>query len=104
GVSHGTFVEPSKVTLLDYLRKWLVTPRDEPWRPATVRLYRNVIEKHIAKHPIAFRPIQGLRPSDVDGYLASLTGARASVDVQRAVLAAACRQAVDDLILVVNPA
>ena len=105
--NRNQFVRPSKVPLLDYLRSWLKTMAaiKGKWRPTTVRLYKNVIETHIATQPIAFLPLEKIRSSDVETYLASLTdSAAASVAIHRAVLHRALKRATKDRLIPVNPA
>jgi integrase len=101
----GTFVEPSKVTLLEYLRTWLDRSVKPPMRrPETYRVYRSFIEGHIAKASIATVPLQQLRGSDVERFYADLTLAASSITVLHALLHRALRKAVKDRLLTVNPA
>jgi integrase len=103
--NNGTRLEPSKTTLLDWLREWVKTSaKPSEWRPATIRLYRSIIEQHIAKHQIAFIPLQGLRTSDLERYLADVPGAAGSVAVHHAVLHCALESAVTNKLLIVSPA
>ena len=91
----GVFAEPTKVTLIEWLRTWLErSALVSDWRPATVRLYTNVIEKHLAKSSIAHRPVQQIRASHLEHYLASLRCAPATVGAHHAVLHGSLRKAV----------
>jgi len=104
-VDLGTFAEPSKITLVDYLRSWLAESMlRKEWRPATERLYRSIVEGHIRPSRIALIPLQKIRPADLELYLAGLRCAPASVGVHHAVLHRALRRAVKDRLLAVNPA
>jgi len=90
-VNTGTFAEPSKVTLIEWLRTWLKTSVAPPMRrPATHRVYASIIEKHIAPSRIALIPLQRLRGTDLERYLADVPGAAASVAVHHAISAGRC--------------
>ena len=104
-VDGGTFIEPSKITLLDYLRTWLEKSVKPPMRrPSTYRVYRSIVEQHVAKSPIAFIPLQKVRSSDLERYLADVPGAAGSVQVHHAVLHRALKKAVRDRFLTISPA
>jgi integrase len=96
-VKGDEFVEPSKTTLLGYLRDWLADSVAPKNRPATYRAYTNVVENHIAKSPIALIPLQKLRARHLEHYLASVPGAASSVAIHHAVLRRALRKAVRQL-------
>lgn len=104
GAQHqGTFVERSKVTLLAWLRAWLATSIAPPMkRPATHRAYQVIIEQHLAKSPVAFTPLQRLRASVLERYLAGIGAG--SVALHAAVLHSALEKAVRDQLLTANPA
>jgi integrase len=102
--NHNEYVEPSKLTLVDYLRSWVERSVKPPMRrPATYRLYSTVIEHHIAKSTLAGIPLQKVRGSDIENYFAHLKLAPGSVQVHNAVLHSAFRKAVKDRLLSVNP-
>ncbi|MBA2258227.1 MAG: site-specific integrase [Acidobacteria bacterium] len=104
-VNTGTFAEPSKITLIEWLRTWLKTSVAPPMRrPATHRVYASIIEKHIAPSRIALIPLQRLRGTDLERYLADVPGAAASVAVHHAILCKALRRAVKDRLLTMSPA
>jgi integrase len=67
-VDNGEFVEPSKLTVGEFLEKeWL--PKVKVKRSArTYRSYRNVVETHISKSVLGRIPLQRLTPSDVEHY------------------------------------
>jgi integrase len=105
GLDSNTFVEPSKTTLIDWMRAWVEKSVKPPMRrPATYRLYKSIIETHMAKSRIALVPLQRLSGSDLERYLADLTGAAGSVAVHHAILHRALRKAVKNKLLTVNPA
>ena len=99
----GTRVEPTKLTLIAWLRRWLEGERSR-WRPSTYDLYRIVVEHHLAKAPIGAMLLQDVRASDVEGYLDGLKAARATVDVHYAVLRGALKLAKRDQLVVANHA
>jgi integrase len=104
-VDGGTFVEPSRVTLIDWLRKWVeASAQTSDWRPSTVRVYKSVIETHVAASDIALVPLQRLRALDLERFLASLPLAAATLAVVHAVLHKACAKAAKDRLLTVSPA
>jgi integrase len=101
----GTFVEPSKLTLIDWLRTWLEKSVKPPMRrPSTYRVYTSIIEGHIAVASIGSIPLPQLRSSDIERYLADLTGAAATITVHHAILHRALKRAIKDKLLTVNPA
>jgi integrase len=99
----GTFMEPSKVTLLEWLRSWLATSIAPPMkRPATHRAYQVIVETHIAKSSIALTALQRLRASDLERYLAGVGAG--SVALHAAVLHSALKKATRDRLLTTSPA
>lgn len=56
-----TFVEPSKTTLLVWLRDWLTLSVKPTARPATYVRYHGIVENHVAKAAIAGIVMQKLR-------------------------------------------
>lgn len=104
-VNHNEFVEPSKMTLIDWLRTWIEKSVKPPMRrPETYRIYKSIIETHIAKSPVALILLQRLRGTDLERYYADLKAAPASISVHHAILHRALRKAVKDRLLTVNPA
>jgi len=103
-VDKGTYIEPSKTTLIEYLRLWVENSVKPNRRPETFRVYKSVIDNHIAKSHIAHIPLQKLRTSDLERVYAESTLAPASLNVYHAIVRRALRQAVRDGLLTVNPA
>src|SRR4051794_31386526 len=63
GAANGdTFVEPSKMTLIEWLREWVESAIKTQCPPATYTRYHGIIENHIAKAAIADMPLQKIRP------------------------------------------
>jgi ribosomal protein L37AE/L43A len=70
--NRNEFVEPSKLTLIDWLRTWLERSVKPPMRrPSTYRLYGSIIEGHIATSSIALIPLQKLRGTDLERFCLS---------------------------------
>ena len=100
----GTFVDASRLTLLEYLRSWHEKNVVPHRRPETARLYLQMINGHIAKASIATMPLQKVRTSDLEKFYATLKLSASSVTVLHAVVGRALRIAVRDQLIVSNPA
>jgi integrase len=98
------YVPPSKLSLIDWMRRWLEKSVKPTQRPATYRSYRSIVENHLAKADCAFMRVQRVRPSDLEHYLASLTCARGTVRVHAAVLSRALKMACRDGVVEKSPA
>jgi integrase len=70
-VSTGTFVDPSKLTLADYLRDWVSQAETKSIGAKTAERYRGLIENQIIPHLGAVQ-LQKLRPSHVATWHATL--------------------------------
>jgi integrase len=102
---NGIFVEKSKLTLIEYLRAWLETSIKPPMRRTeTYRVYRDVVENHIASSSIATLPLQKVHGTHLERYYVSLKLSPASVHLHHAVLHCALKKAVRDRLLNVNHA
>jgi integrase len=96
------FVEPSKLTLGQYLKdEWL--PRVNVNKgPRTYEIYRNIVENHIHNPAIGNIPLQQLTPSDIERYHASKAGdpkeplSKATLTIHHAVLTSALKIAKRD--------
>jgi integrase len=91
----GTFVEPAKLTVIEWLRSWLGGVQ-RLRRPRTYSVYRSVVEGHVAKSGLAGLLLQRLTPSDLEAYYASLKAAPATVALHHAVIRCALDKAVRD--------
>ena len=99
------FVEPTKVTLITWLRDWVEKAIKPPARrPTTYASYSSIIEKHIAPSPLALIPLQHLRATDLERYYAELRLAPKTVAVHHAVLHSALRKAMRDQVVSRNVA
>jgi integrase len=98
----GTYVEPSTVTLGEWLSKWLALPRPhKPWRLGTRTRYENIVEQ-IQRACIAKVKLQQLRPSHLSSYYDTL-GAAARI-YNHAIIRGALESAVEDEVLLRNVA
>ena len=100
-VRTGQHVDPSKLTLAQWLTTW-ITLVEPSVRPASFTRYSGIVENHLLEAPIAAIPIQEIRSSHIEAYYATIpVGSR---PVHHTVLRRALRKAVKDKILRVNPA
>lgn len=101
----GTYVDASKVTLIEYLRDWHGKAVQPLKRSETARVYLSMIDRHIAKHTIATLPLQKVRPSHLEQLYAETTMlGPSSLTVLHAVIHKALKTAVRDQLIVANPA
>jgi len=97
----GQYVDPSKITLGQWLQEWIVNVKSTV-RPASFTRYSGIVENHLLKATIAGIPLQKLRSSHVETYYGTIpVGSR---PVHHTVLRRALRKAVKDRLLVSNPA
>jgi len=64
-VANGTAVDPSTVTVADYIRQWLNA--DEGLSPKTLERYRQLAERQIIPH-LGATHLQKLRPAQVHDW------------------------------------
>ena len=90
----GISIEPGRLTVKQFLDKWLETTAKPSIRATTYVNYRGIIEKHIAL-AIGGRQLAKLTPAEVQGMYAKMEGEGASAYTRRlahAVLHRACKQ------------
>src|SRR5437764_1722586 len=68
-VENGTAVDPSRVTVAEYLRGWLEGDRD--LSPKTLERYRQLVDQQIVPH-LGSTMLQRLRPSEVHEWHVTL--------------------------------
>jgi len=103
--NRNEFVEPSKLTLVDWSRTWLEKSVKPLRRPETYRVYGSFIEQHVAKAPVGLIPLQKLTGSDLERFYADLTTlSPASLQVLAAIVHTALKKAVRDKLITNNPA
>lgn len=71
-VENGTSVDPSSVTIAEYLRSWL--DADNHLSPKTKERYRQLVERQIVPH-LGAVPLQRLRPPQVHDWHSTLSKA-----------------------------
>jgi len=102
----GEYTQPSKTSLLTYLRAWLDTKAPGMARQTTAG-YRNIIEKHIANDIIGSAPVSHLRPNHLEAYYTRLRTANLkeyTVQHHHRLLHQSLKRAVRDRLLTRNPA
>lgn len=67
-VKQGTYVEPNKVTLSDWLDTWLETYKKQQVRPTTYSSYKDLVETHIKPSELGKIPLQELSPEQVQKF------------------------------------
>jgi integrase len=100
----GSYIDASKTTLIEYLRNWHATAVVPHRRPETARIYKSLIEKHVAPSPIATMPLQKVRATDLEALYATLRLAPSTINVLHAAIGRAFKVAVRDRLLLANPA
>ncbi len=103
----GVFVEPSKLTLGEWLKEWLDAAVKPRRRPTTYARYQNILDLHILPAPIASIPLQKLRATHLESYYAAAQGKglqASTVAVHHAILHRALRKAKKDNLVSVNVA
>src|SRR5215831_7132128 len=77
-VKDGTVIDPSKLTLVDWLREWLTATKKQ-FRPNTYTRYHGIIEKDLASSGIGKMRLQKLRPTHLESYYAAATQSPATL-------------------------
>jgi len=98
-VNDGVFVEPSKMTLGEWL-----PGVESRCRPATYVRYRGIVERSMLPALIAKLPLQQLRPSHVEKYYASVTASPSTLTLHHTILQQALRKAMKDRLITTNAA
>lgn len=68
----GTYVEPTKLNLGDYLSTWVRSRTAAGLKPTTVHSYRQKIDTYVIGHDVAEIPVQGLTALDLDALYSEL--------------------------------
>lgn len=66
-LSKGTYVEPTKTTLGEYLKKWLDTYGKQNLAASTLESYENIVNKHLIP-ALGGIPLQKLLPAHLQDY------------------------------------
>ena len=111
-VSDGSYIEPAKLTVADYVRRWIDNAEVLNLRPKTAERYRQLIEGQIIPH-LGALAVQKLRPAAIVSWHATLLksgGAKGkglsarTVGHAHRVLGKALKDAVPGGLLLRNPA
>jgi integrase len=93
-VDRGEFVEPSKLTLGEYLDEWLDKAIKPPRRAqSTYTSYESIIRLHV-KPALGHLPLQAVTPLHIERYYADLTTSPGTKCIHHAVLSHAFKSAV----------
>jgi integrase len=102
----GTFVEPSSMTLGEYLDKWLESAARPRLAERTFADYKEVLGRYV-REPLGSRRLSDVKPLDIQALYGGLTGRGLSARTVRSVhvvLSNALKQAVRWHLLTYNPA
>jgi integrase len=98
-VQHGEFVEPSKLTVGQWLDEWLkMAIRPPRCAQNTYRTYCGIVEKHL-KPGLGHVLLQRLTPLQVERYYADLKLSPRTIAMHHAILTTALNRAVRDGVL-----
>src|SRR5215207_9129169 len=75
-VRAGTYVEPSRAALGEYLRLWLDGLASKGRRPTTIAGYRAKLDKYVFDDPIAAVPLQQVTAEQLDKLYAQMVTGR----------------------------
>lgn len=92
-VNGATYVEPSKLTVKDWLNEWMGKAIEGRKTPATVNGYRRILDKHILP-ALGETRLQALKGIDLEAYYASRSLSGATVQVHHTILNSALKAAV----------
>src|SRR5262245_26058715 len=96
-LNRNEFVEPTKLTLGEWLDSWLERAVKPPSRrQGTYDTYKHVIETHLKKSFLAGMRLQHLKASDFSRYYSELTVAPATKAQHHAILHSALKAATLD--------
>src|SRR5205814_261334 len=71
-MARGSFVEPTRQTLREFLEEWLAGLGTRALRPNTRTGYEQTLRKHVLEHSVASRPLQALGPQDLNKLYGAL--------------------------------
>ena len=101
----GAYVEPTNLTVEEYLERWLETAARPKLRDNSYKGYRDTLRRHVVPH-IGKQKLDKLTPLDIQAMLGTLQaqGMTRTVSVAHMVLSSALKQAVKWRLLPTNPA
>src|SRR5262249_50508110 len=81
----GTYIDPSKLTLVDWLREWLAASKKQ-FRSNTYTRYHGIIENDFAAADVGKMLLQKVRPTHVEAYYNAATVSAATLGIHQAIL------------------
>src|SRR4051812_8354213 len=84
-VKDGTVIDPSKLTLVDWLREWLAAT-EKQFRPNTYTRYQGIIENNFASADLGKMLLQKVRPTHIEAYYNGSTHSAATLGIDQAIL------------------
>jgi integrase len=107
-VDGHTYVDTSKMTLREWLPRWLELAktdktREEPLRASTGRRYQNVLDVRLLSSDFASIALQKITAADIKDYYRKQTVSSATLSVDHAILCSAFREAKINRLIAFNP-
>jgi integrase len=102
-VKDGTCINPSKLTLADWLREWLASAKKQ-FRPNTYTRYYGIIENEFAAAAVGKMLLQKVRATHIEAYYNAATVAPATLGIHQAILYPALEKAKRDGLVALNVA
>jgi hypothetical protein len=96
--ARGEFIEPTKLTVGDWLDKWIEDSAKPRLNARTYRKYKGIIRLHL-KPRLGTKLLQALRATDVERYRMEVAVASRTGQIHQVVLGSALKCAVRDGLL-----
>jgi integrase len=88
----GTAIDPSTLTLGDWLREWLAASKKQ-FRPNTYTRYDGIIEQNLVPSALGQMLLQQVRSTHIEAYYAAATVSASTLTLHHAILYRALRKA-----------
>ncbi len=102
-IKDGEYVDPSTLTLGDWLRQWLAASKVH-WRASTSTRYSGIIEDALAPSTLGKMLLQEVRATHIETYYAAATVSSSTLTLHRAILQQALKKAKRDGLVRANVA
>src|SRR5262245_57708410 len=102
-VKDGTAIDPTKITVGEWLREWLPTIKKRV-RPGTFKLYERIIENHMVSSTLGRMALQKVRGTHIEAYYAAATVSASTLRVHHAILHQSMRKAAKTKLILANVA
>src|SRR5262245_40871121 len=99
----GTCIDPSKLTLADWLREWLASTKKQ-FRPNTYTRYSGIVEHDFANADLGKMLLQKVRATHIEAYYNAATLSPATLGIHQAILYPALEKAKRDGLVAHNVA